>query len=55
MAFPGYDAYRKRYPDTGLTLVKKGEQPERFADWIATGVKLGSKDEYVHKDDVGKF
>lgn len=54
MVFPGYDAYRNRHPDTGITLVRKGDQPERFADWIATGKKLGGKDEFVHKDDAGK-
>lgn len=54
MAFPGYDAYRNRWPDTGVTLVRKGDQPERFADWVATGKKVSSKDEYVHKGDLGK-
>lgn len=54
MAFPGYDAYRNRHPDTGITLVRKGDKPEKFANWVASGKKLSGKDEYVHVDDLSK-
>jgi hypothetical protein len=54
MAFPGYDALRKRHPDTGVTLVDKRKTSTDFPDYVKTNDKLGEKDIYVHRDDVGK-
>lgn len=57
MAFPGYNAYRNRYPDTGITLANKNATNVEagFPDHVKTGKTLGAHDEWVHKDDVGKF
>jgi hypothetical protein len=55
MAFPGYDALRKRHPDTGFILIDKRKTAEEFPDYVKTNEKLGDKDIYVHKDDSGKI
>ena len=57
MAFQGYNAYRKRYPDTGITLTDKRKTniEAGFPDHVKTGKKIGAHDEWVHKDDTGKF
>lgn len=57
MAFEGYRAYRNRYPDTGITLVdkRKTNTEAGFTDHVKTENKVGAHEEWVHKDDVGKF
>ncbi len=57
MPFEGYNAYRNRYPDTGITLVdkRKTNVEAGFPDHVKTGNKIAAHDEWTHKDDVGKF
>ena len=57
MPFEGYNAYRKRYPDTGITLAdkRKTNVEAGFPDHVKTGKKISAHDEWVHKDDTGKF
>lgn len=57
MPFEGYNAYRKRFPDTGVTLADKRSTniEAGFPDHVKTGKKVGAHDEWVHSGDVGKF
>lgn len=57
MPFQGYNAYRNRYPDTGITLVdkRKTNVEAGFPDHVKTGKKVGAHDEWAHTGDVGKF
>lgn len=57
MPFQGYNAYRKRYPNTGITLADKrvSNIEAGFPDHVKTGYTVGAHDEWVHEKDVGKF